>query len=90
MMAKKKKGPAADALAQLEALEVTEEETTTAVEERPSLRVTTKGSKKKKKKGPAADALALLEAAEAAVVPAVEGVLCILQKLTSCAHEGST
>ena len=67
MMAKKKKGPAADALAQLEVLEAAEvvdtagKEVATVVEERPA-----PGKKKggKKKTGPAADALAQLEALE--------------------------
>lgn len=64
MMAKKKKGPAADALAQLEALEAEVEPNPVAVEERPTL----SAKKKKKKKGPkgaAADALAQLEELEA-------------------------
>lgn len=68
MMAKKKKGPGADALASLEALEALESETEPAVvvEERPSLPLK-KAKKKKggKAKGPAADALAALEELEA-------------------------
>lgn len=64
MMAKKKKGPAADALAKLEALEEETAEVATAVEERPSLPVVKKAKKKKGAKGPAADALAALEELE--------------------------
>lgn len=73
MMAKKKKGPAADALAQLEALEAAEvveletKGTGAVVEKRSS--PTKKG---KKKKGPAADALARLEALEASGVLEVQ------------------
>lgn len=67
-MAKKKKGPAADALAALEALEM-EENATAPVEEpqtppAPNLKKA-KTKKKKGAKGPAADALAALEELEA-------------------------
>lgn len=65
-MAKRKKGPAADALAQLEALEAEEIESPSAPEESLPLPSKKKGSKKKGKKGPAADALAALEELEAA------------------------
>lgn len=65
MMAKKKKGPAADALAQLEALEAEMEPTPVAVEERPILPANKKKKKKKGPKGAAADALAQLEELEA-------------------------
>lgn len=64
MMAKKKKGPAADALAKLEALEADLDEPVAVVEERPSL-PPKKAKKKKGAKGPAADALAALEELEA-------------------------
>lgn len=63
MMAKKKKGPAADALAALEALEM--EETASVVPEEASQ--VTKAPKRKKKKGakgPAAQALVALEQLE--------------------------
>lgn len=87
MMAKKKKGPAADALAQLEALEAAgavdleTKGTGAVVEKRPS-----PSKKGKKKRGPAADALAQLEALEASGVlevqdteakgsPPVEGII---------------
>lgn len=70
MMAKKKKGPAADALAALEALEL--EETigsaagaTPVVDERPTLPAKKASKKKKGAKGPAAEALAALEELEA-------------------------
>lgn len=65
MMAKKKKGPAADALAQLEALEAEMEPAPVAVEERPTLPAKKKKKKKKGPKGAAADALAQLEELEA-------------------------
>lgn len=64
MMAKKKKGPAADALAKLEALEADVNAIAPVVEERPSLPAK-KTKKKKGAKGPAADALAALEELEA-------------------------
>lgn len=64
MMAKKKKGPAADALAKLDALEADVSETAPVVKERPSLPAK-KAKKKKGAKGPAADALAALEELEA-------------------------
>ena len=64
MMAKKKKGPAADALARLEALEADMSDTAPVIEERPSLPAK-KAKKKKGAKGPAADALAALEELEA-------------------------
>lgn len=73
MMAKKKKGPAADALAQLEALEAAEvvdletKGTGAVMEKRPP-----PSKKGKKKKGPAADALARLEALEASGVLEVQ------------------
>lgn len=63
-MAKKKKGPAADALAKLEALEADVSDIAPVVEERPSLPAK-KAKKKKGAKGPAADALAALEELEA-------------------------
>lgn len=62
---KKKKGPAADALAQLEALEAEIEPVAVAVEERPPTLPKKKKKKKKGLKGPAADALKLLEDLEA-------------------------
>lgn len=68
MMAKKKKGPAADALAALEALELAEEGNTAVEEPSSPPPVAKQKAKKKKKKGakgPAADALAALEGLEA-------------------------
>lgn len=62
---KKKKGPAADALAQLEALEAENEPAAVAVKERPPALPKKKKKKKKGLKGPAADALKLLEELEA-------------------------
>lgn len=64
MMAKKKKGPAADALAKLEALEADADAIAPVVEKRPSLPAK-KAKKKKGAKGPAADALAALKELEA-------------------------
>ncbi|CAM9430508.1 unnamed protein product [Choristocarpus tenellus] len=68
MMAKKKKGPAADALASLEALEQQEAlSMTETVELQPPkqpTQSTPSKSKKNKRKGPAADALAALEELE--------------------------
>ncbi|CAB1109843.1 ABC [Ectocarpus sp. CCAP 1310/34] len=66
MMAKKRKGPAADALAQLEALEAELEPVSVDVEgSPPPLPKQKKNKKKKGPKGAAADALAQLEELEA-------------------------
>lgn len=68
MMAKKKKGPAADALAALEALEMEKKVITPVQEPQSPPPPTLKKAKTKKKKGakgPAADALAALEELEA-------------------------
>ncbi|CAM9557427.1 unnamed protein product [Discosporangium mesarthrocarpum] len=64
MMAKKMKGPAADALAALEAMEAVEESSAVTTVVEPPMTKQPMGKKKKKKKGPAADALAALEAME--------------------------
>lgn len=88
MMAKKKKGPAADALASLETLEALEVETEPAVtvEERPSLPVK-KAKKKKgaKAKGPAADALAALEELEAKGEPGFGSDVYRIHKMSNSA-----
>lgn len=63
MMAKKKKGPGADALAQLEAYEEELDKGVAVIQEQSSIPLKKKGGKKKK--GPAANALAAIEELEA-------------------------
>ncbi|CAM9110806.1 unnamed protein product, partial [Laminaria digitata] len=93
MMAKKKKGPAADALAKLESLEADVSETAPVVEERPSLPAK-KAKKRKGAKGPAADALAALEELEAefdapaATAPVLEQQPDVLPESSGTAGEG--